>query len=106
MRHEQVRRKGHDMPQRVCSVPPPFLMPPASPPLLAPRSVTELLERRRQQQAKYDAGDKPCFLPETKKVGGRVRGRAGLYLLTCVRGEAQAPPAGCAEFTEQAGGRP
>ncbi|KAL4427431.1 hypothetical protein ABPG77_000720 [Micractinium sp. CCAP 211/92] len=30
--------------------------------------VTDLLERRRQQQALYDAGEKPHFLPETKKV--------------------------------------
>ena len=34
--------------------------------------VTELLERRRAQQARYDAGEKPHFLEETKKVG---RGR-------------------------------
>ncbi len=30
--------------------------------------VTQLLERRREQQARFDAGEKPVFLPETKKV--------------------------------------
>lgn len=30
--------------------------------------VTELLERRREQQARFDAGEKPAFLPQTKKV--------------------------------------
>ncbi|EFN59875.1 hypothetical protein CHLNCDRAFT_49305 [Chlorella variabilis] len=44
--------------------------------------VSELLERRRQQQARYDAGDKPGFLPETKHVrrGGRRQGAAAAAL--------------------------
>lgn len=32
------------------------------------RRVSELLERRRQVQARRDAGEKPDFLPETKHV--------------------------------------
>ena len=30
--------------------------------------VTELLERRREVQARYDAGQQPNWLPETKHV--------------------------------------
>ena len=39
--------------------------------------MTELLERRRQVQARRDAGEKPDFLPETKHVSGAGRGGAG-----------------------------
>ena len=38
----------------------------------AARSVSELLERRREQQERYDAGEVPHFLPETKKARGWV----------------------------------
>lgn len=39
--------------------------------------VTQLLERRREQQARFDAGEKPVFLPETKKVGRSVKHTKG-----------------------------
>jgi hypothetical protein len=39
-----------------------------------PGSVDELLERRRMQQARYDAGEVPAFLPQTLKVGSAEAG--------------------------------
>lgn len=40
----------------------------ATPPVPTAGRVSELLERRRQVQARRDAGEKPDFLPETKHV--------------------------------------
>lgn len=64
------------LPNPACTGEDAFCSPLHMPP--APCRVTELLERRRQQQAQYDAGEKPHFLPETKKV--RV------YVCVCVCG--------------------
>jgi hypothetical protein len=44
-------------------------------------SVSELLERRREQQARYDTGETPHFLPETKHVSlrGSAAGMPGMH---------------------------
>ena len=74
---------------------------PALPCSARPCSVSELLERRRQQQARYDAGDKPGFLPETKHVrrGGRRQGAAAAALGSAdgvAGGDARVPACACA----------
>lgn len=45
--------------------------------------VTELLERRREVQARYDAGQQPNWLPETKHVSAGCEGTLQCIVLQC-----------------------
>ena len=51
---------------------------PTHPPRCYTPRVEELLRRRAEVQARYDAGERPRFLPETQKVGAlSSRGQEG-----------------------------
>lgn len=55
----------------------PHRRPKPGPRFLPTSSVTELLERRRTVQARFDAGEKPHFLEETKHVRVLGSGEGG-----------------------------
>lgn len=50
--------------------------------------VTELLQRRREVQARYDAGEQPNFLPETKHVSDCDKLKCRRWMTSCCCGYA------------------